>query len=1026
MLEKKEIIYYLRSRLTFYLLSIILFFSVSHGSTTGKIAGRILDSETNEPLTGSNIVIDDTFLGAATDEDGYFFILNVPPGSYNVTASMIGYQSQRKTGIVVNIDKTTRLDFKLRSEAFETEAILVEAERPVIQADIASTMNILTGEEIASTPVEQFKELLDKQVGIRDADMRGLFMRGEREYAVSMKIEGMETRDNVDNQVETRINPDAVREVDIITGGIDAEYGNAASGLINVVLKEGSDNYEGTADLRVSIPSQKHFGPSLREYYDQAFDNPEHWETQANSIDTSRMNSKEKRIYSQFIGRPDLLRELYLWRMRDEVSTYGDKPDYIVRGTFGGPVPIVQNTTFFLSGIYEKTYYLFNQAQPFYDNMSLSGKISMQISPRMKISFTGRYTQVSGINRYDRKESVMSEGLDRRDDPDQTRENRYVFESVESIAWTAAREQAHLTPWPYVGRMSVSDRFKNQWSLKFTHTLNPKTFYDLSLMLSNYHIYGSPPALRDTNQTVVLEDRYGNIANLTGEYALAPQGYWPIQISDPLGMGAANYLGGTHGNYENSRDFSFIIRAVIISQLDKINQFNAGLEYSYIELDKKERREGSDGNRYWWDWHVFPKIFSTWIQDKLEFEGMIINIGLRADARIPHRSWINIKDYPFDYHWSYDFREGYLGADSISAGPHYKPPIKWVFSPRFSVAHPIGTEAKIYFNYTHQNQDQPLEYQYKVQRRANVPNWDIFGDPELPFIKTIQYEVGYEQNIADIFFTALSGFYRDVSNKLDLVEYVGQNNTLSSGERYRTQYWKYTADLYSSAIGLEIRLGKRIGKFWTGWFNYNYELYSSGIKGYSRIYQDPTRNPVARNTNINNNTNVKPTPMPKLNIGLNFHTPANWGPGIGPIHLLANLNLDLLYWWKSQPTFTYNPNNLIRPYDPINNKRWKPHQSVNLSFSKRIQLNRFVTPVLYLYISNLFNSKNMFRGAFSESQLEAYVRLLEEQGGKPGEREDLATQVLINDPAMQGPGTTPYDLYLNPRQIFIGFRLEFR
>jgi hypothetical protein len=67
----------------------------------------------------------------------------------------------------------------------------------------------------------------------------------------------------------------------------------------------------------------------------------------------------------------------------------------------------------------------------------------------------------------------------------------------------------------------------------------------------------------------------------------------------------------------------------------------------------------------------------------------------------------------------------------------------------------------------------------------------------------------------------------------------------------------------------------------------------------------------------------------------------------------------------------------------------------------------------------------MFRGAFNEGQLEEYVRLLEVEGGRPGEREDLAREVLINDPLTQGPGTTPYDLYLNPRQIFLGLRLEF-
>ena len=132
---------------------LVLYFSPVYSGSTRNIAGRAIDSQTGEPLAGANVVIDGTLLGAAADLEGDFFILNLPPGSYTVTASMVGYRSQKITGLRVNVDKTTRLDFELPSEAFETEAIIVEAEKPVIQPDIASTMNILSGEEIASAPV---------------------------------------------------------------------------------------------------------------------------------------------------------------------------------------------------------------------------------------------------------------------------------------------------------------------------------------------------------------------------------------------------------------------------------------------------------------------------------------------------------------------------------------------------------------------------------------------------------------------------------------------------------------------------------------------------------------------------------------------------------------------------------------------------------------------------------------------------------------------------------------------------------
>jgi hypothetical protein len=210
------------------------------------------------------------------------------------------------------------------------------------------------------------------------------------------------------------------------------------------------------------------------------------------------------------------------------MSVYGDKPDMILSGTFGGPLPLINNATFFLSGWYEKTHYLFNQAQPFYENLNFSGKFTYHISSASKISVTARYTELSGINRYDRRESVMSLGLDRTNDPNQTRENRFVFESVEGIAWTASQEANHLTHWPYLDRMSITNRFRNQLIVKLTHALSSKTFFDLSVSFNNFRIHGSPPASRDTNQTVTLRDSEGNAAVLTGEYAAAPKGDRPI------------------------------------------------------------------------------------------------------------------------------------------------------------------------------------------------------------------------------------------------------------------------------------------------------------------------------------------------------------------------------------------------------------------------------------------------------------------------------------------------------------------
>jgi hypothetical protein len=1008
-------------KLTLYFITscliILVIFQLVFAGTAGKIAGKVRDAKTNESLPGANIIIEGTTYGAAADNEGDYFIINVPPGIYNLKASMMGYEIYKITGVGVGIDKTTIINFSLNPTVIEGSEVVVVAEKPVIQADIANTQTVLAGDQIASIPVFQFKDVLDKQVGIRDADERGLLIRGEREYAVSLRIDGLETRDHVDNQIETRVNPDAVQEANVVTGGFSAEYGDASAGVVNVILKEGTDEYEATFDGMYGTPGRKHFGPPLKHYWDIKFDSTTHWERLAN--DPSLMTG----VYEQFLGKPELLRELYLWRMRDEVTNYGDKPDLNFRGTFGGPVPFLKNTYFFLSGRYEKVYYLFNQAVPYYMNTGFTGKITSHITNNLKLSFTERYMELSGINRYDRYD--FEGGLDptMRADPSQTRENRYVFENVEDVAWTAA-EQAWLTPWPYVDRMSISNRFKNQYGLKLTHQLSPKTFYEVSLLYNDFRIYGGPPPLRDTTVTVTLKDDQGNTAVLEDEYALAPAGYWYSLFNDALGMDQANINGGTHGNYETSRDRSFNLTASITSQINSTNQINAGFDFSYVDLKKDERRQGSDNRFYWWDWHVFPKTLAAWIQDKLEFEGMVANLGLRLDVRIPHHRWMNMFDDStrYDYHWSDNFREGYLLPDSIAYGPHYRPPVKAVLSPRLSISHPIGTAAKIYFNYSHQNQNPPYEYLYRVQLRANYHGGDYFGNPELPYFKNIQYEVGYEQSIADVFFVAISGYYRNSTNRLANVQYIGLNNRIGDRD-YQTTYSSYAPDLYTSGRGLEIRLEKRIGEFWTGWFNYNYEIFTGGMKGHDRFNENPNIEPHDRNYA---STNTRFQPMPRFNVGLDLRTPARFGPVVGNFQPLADMRLSVLFWWRSQPAFTYDPSNLAAPYDPRYNKHWKAHRATNLTFSKRFDFGTFVTPVLYIQIYNVFNDKNMFRGAFTNDQIETYCRLLEEHGGKPGEREDLARQAIANQPNVNGPGTTPYDLFLNPRQIFLGFRLEIK
>ncbi|MCK4322278.1 TonB-dependent receptor, partial [candidate division WOR-3 bacterium] len=141
--------------------------------TTGKIAGRITDSETGESLPFVNVIVEGTTMGAASDPDGYYVILNIPPGRYDVVARMMGYQEYRITDVKVSIDFTTWLDFNLNPTAVEVEGITVTAERPLIQMDLTSTRSVIDADRIEALPVVEFEDIVNLQAGVVDGHFRG-------------------------------------------------------------------------------------------------------------------------------------------------------------------------------------------------------------------------------------------------------------------------------------------------------------------------------------------------------------------------------------------------------------------------------------------------------------------------------------------------------------------------------------------------------------------------------------------------------------------------------------------------------------------------------------------------------------------------------------------------------------------------------------------------------------------------------------------------------------------------------------
>jgi len=234
----------------------VLLVTSSHAGTTGKISGTVTNRETGEPLVGVNILVEGTRFGAATDLDGFFYILNLPPGQFDIRAQYIGFQAEIQTGVAVRSDFTTNLDFQLSSSAVELEAVEYVAERPHIQKDLTSSEQGFQASELEAAPIQNMDELLTIQAGINElgseasgfvagAPGDGMHIRGGRENETLFIIDGVKVGDDIygGSRYIQNSSGSSINEMKTIIGTFNAEYGGKTAGVISVVTRDGGAQY---------------------------------------------------------------------------------------------------------------------------------------------------------------------------------------------------------------------------------------------------------------------------------------------------------------------------------------------------------------------------------------------------------------------------------------------------------------------------------------------------------------------------------------------------------------------------------------------------------------------------------------------------------------------------------------------------------------------------------------------------------------------------------------------------------------
>ncbi|OYD14120.1 hypothetical protein CH333_08960 [candidate division WOR-3 bacterium JGI_Cruoil_03_44_89] len=910
-----------------FLMIALIFPVIAFAGVTGKIAGIVTNAETGETLPGANVIIEGTTMGAATNLEGYYVILNVSPGTYRLRASMMGYATSTVTEVRVMIDLTTVIDFKMKPTVLSGEEVVVTAERPIIQKDVAGTQRSVTSNQIEALPAASISEVVGLQVGITS----GLSIRGSGSDQVIFMVDGIVLRDKRTNQPISQVPLSAVEEISVQAGGFGPEYHNVRSGVVNVVTKEGNPNrYGGTITFKMRPPDAKHFGLSPYDpnsFWLRPFLDPDVCWTGTKS---GTWDKYTQRQYPEFEGwlafsertlsdndptndlTPEAAQRVFMWQYRKQGEI--KKPDYNVDFGFGGPVPFfgksLGNLRFYTSFRYEQDMYLVELSRDALTDYTWMNRFTSDITPSLKLSVLGLYgeTHATALSRVGRT-SYMSSAWD-------------IADATDRIGFTL--------PW----RLYTNDywcptsRFYHTISARLTHMLNPNTFYEVQLKEDSKRYDTGPGLYRDTTKRYEIFEGY-----FLDEAPFGFQEEYSTSIEGNLAMG-----GPISTSRDSSKYTTVTAKFDFVSQINPSNQIKTGLEFVYDDYDMWFGSWNAylpEGNH----WSIFernPFRLTTYLQDKLEFEGFISILGLIAEYADPNGDWYDVGYFDKSL-YSQDYKpEDEPNINKKKAEAHL------TFSPRLAVSHPITENSKLYFNYGHYREMPTSEALYRVHREYNYKA-DYVGDPTIPLAKTVSYELGYDHALFDEYLLRLSAYYKDVSNQQDWTRYMSADG--------KVNYYRLTNKSYEDIRGFEIDFTKMIGRWVTGNANYEYRVGTSGYFGVKQYYENPAEQ---REYERKNPAQYKPRPRPRFKSQVDFHTPIDFGTEFVGQRPFGNWHFNFISSWTAGSWFTWNPNNV--PGIGYNVQR-KDFYNVDLKVSKTFPLGNFDVR-FFADVFNLFNTKH--------------------------------------------------------------------
>ncbi len=887
----------------------------------GRIEGKVVDAKTNEELPGANVILKGTYYGGSSNIDGVVKIENVNPGTYVIEVSLLGYKVVQFTNMKVQAGETTRFTAKLEETvlAIDKEVVVV-GEKPLFDIEETASRRSVGQQDIQAAALTKVENIVALQPGVVFSDNE-IHIRGGRTHEAAVLLDGISIQDPLAGTgFGLQVSPSSIQDVEVITGGYNAEYGQATSGIVNITTREGSDRYSGSVSYKLD-----HFGFNNNSRSNWNTDNFDLSLSGPEPLTTYIFPSLGIEIPGQmsFFGTVFARRTDDYTRWVEVYDAQGRPAGYVVQaphGLYSSIFPSGGGSSF----------------SPRRNNdYSMVAKLTYRPAGTIKLSYT--FSQSVAINQNTQTIQATLE----RVEPNPG--YQYLFQFIPDSANTFTQRNI-------------------QHSLTWTHTLSKETFYELRLGAYTARIRGDANG-KSFDQYIEPQD-----------IVTYPIRYFN-QNTDTVGVipGDGFYDLGAPSSYRDQFASEYTFKFDLTHYFSERNKFKTGVEVRIQDLQmvdifrpwirtsgNPKAPQGFDNDIY----NVNPALGAIYAQDNITLKGMILNFGLRLDYWLPGKFVDDIaKDTSLSLIVSPGLRKQYLDNTFSLFGRRVKARI----SPRLGISHPITDNQTLFFSYGHFSKFPRPQYVYSKLNRTSVrSNTAAVGNPDLNPETTVAYELGVRNQLSGNDVLTVTAYYKDIFDYIT-EKTVRRTSGLSGSLFYTTNL---NAD-YARIKGIEVEYKKRIGNWFRGSFAGSYSIATGKSSSPS---ENTVRLQEGEPENIKERFLIWDRPV-QLSASLNFSVPKDeplfgFAPGI-----LDDYNLYIRFFFQTGKRYTphvplTDPITGQQERDPItdrpiyyqdlnqiNERTGDDWFFVDLNFEKYFDLG-FGKLIAAIEVQNLFDIRN--------------------------------------------------------------------